>query len=103
MQFLIQILKKHPFAIVSFILYLLLCLDQLRTSNNFREASAHINSGERVAWGEGVMYGYIFTILVGLVFAFFVLLNWGIRKEGKRFYAVLCVCTAVLIITVLFY
>jgi|GEM_PF-3355993 hypothetical protein len=90
MRFLLQIVKRHPFSIVGFVLYLLLCVDQIRTERAFRAAANHINSGNRIAWGEGVIYGYLFVILMAFVLIIAVLIRAAFRKEEIRFYVFLC-------------
>jgi hypothetical protein len=64
----IQILKNHPWAIISYILYALLCFSTINTELKFQAASKNINHGDKVAWGEGIMYGDILLFIIAAIF-----------------------------------
>ena len=36
--------------------------------------------------GEGLMYGYFFMIITGLIFSIIILINWVLRVQQRRFY-----------------
>jgi len=56
---------------------------------------AHINSGEKLAWGEGVMYGIIFLLFIATVFATAILIASFLYKDQKRFYLWLLLAIAI--------
>jgi hypothetical protein len=81
-----QIFKQHPIAIIIYLLYA--CFAQLVITGKWRytKALAHISSGERLAWGEGVMYGIIFLLFIATIFATVTLIFSFYNKAQKKFY-----------------
>jgi len=101
MPSILRIIKKHPFSFIGFELYLSLCFLQLRTVYRYKAATEHMNHGDHLAWGEGVMYGYYFVILIAFVCIIAVLIRAAFRKEESKFYTYLGLGIVGMVITVL--
>jgi hypothetical protein len=86
MQPILYAIKKHPVSLLAYIAYLWLLVIQVRLHLRFAEASSHINSGEKVAWGEGVMYGWLLLVSVGIGTCIVMFLNAIIYKDNRLFY-----------------
>jgi TRAP-type C4-dicarboxylate transport system permease small subunit len=103
MQLAVNTLRKHPLSIVFFMLYSWFCYIQVRSHLRFTEASAHINQGERVTWGEGLMYGLLMLIVFSIIFVIITMFLAALRKEQSKFYhALSALIAAVFIITLMF-
>ncbi len=82
----IQIVNKHKISAIAYILYLFLWYNILTTEWRFKAALSHIDEGEKVAWGEGVMYGDLLILALGVGGALVCLINAVINKQNRRFY-----------------
>jgi hypothetical protein len=83
-----RIFKKHPIAIVFFLLYTWLCIRTLEIQISFHERLKHRKPGESgiMLGGEGVAYSDVFLVLVGGVF-FLVIAGFAIgNKIERKFY-----------------
>jgi high-affinity Fe2+/Pb2+ permease len=60
----------------------------------------HIGQGDKIAWGEGIMYGLIFSILIATIFIITILINIAFKKDQYKFYLWLCLAIIVLPIIV---
>lgn len=69
---------------VVYLVYLALYFNQIHTERNFRASIGHINTGERIAWGEGVMYGELLVFLIGVGGVFVCLLIALIHKDQRK-------------------
>ncbi|WP_158827199.1 hypothetical protein [Mucilaginibacter lacusdianchii] len=86
MQFILRIIKKHLAAILAYIAYLWLLISQIKLHFRFAEASSHIGEGERIAWGEGIMYGWLLLIGIGVGTGIVMFLNAMIYRDNRLFY-----------------
>lgn len=88
----LQILKGHPGAIICYILYALFCLSTITSSLRFQAAVSRLKHGERmgVSWGEGVMFGEMYTFIIAIIFIVIIIFNALLRKTGQSFYWWLC-------------
>jgi len=86
----IQILKGHPWAIISYILYACFCFMVITTQLRFEAAVGHIQHGDQIAWGEGVMFGELYAFVIAIIFIIIMIINALFRKTGKSFYWWLC-------------
>jgi hypothetical protein len=86
MQLLLQTIKKHPLALLAYIAYMWLLISQVRLSLHFTDASKLINRGDKIAWGEGVMYGWLLLFMVGLGTGIVMLFNAILYKDNRLFY-----------------
>lgn len=86
MQPILRTIKKHPFALFAYIAYVCLLINQVRLHFRFAEASSHINSGERVAWGEGMIYGWLLLVSLGIGTGIVMLINAMLYKDNRLFY-----------------
>jgi hypothetical protein len=90
MKKIFQILRTHPWAIMSYILYILFCLMTIASTLRFEAALDRIQGGDKVAWGEGVMYGDLFAFVIATVFVIIIIFNALFRETGQSFYWWLC-------------
>jgi len=97
----IQILKSHPWAIICFAFYLLLYYNTIVSAVRFRATVHHIEQGDKIAWGEGIIYGDILTFLIGIIFLVVIILNAFFRKTGQAFYLWLCLLIVVSLISLI--
>jgi len=86
MKSLSQIFKKHPIAIIVFLLYAYFAQAVITGKWRYSKALSHINSGEKLAWGEGVMYGAMFLFFIATVYATVIIISSLFYKDEKRFY-----------------
>ena len=86
----IQIIKSHPGSVICYALYATFCYMTISSSLKFKAAVNHIEHGDKIAWGEGVMYGYILTFIIAIIFFLIIALNASLRKTGQSFYWWLC-------------
>jgi len=81
-----DIFKTYPISIIFYILYLsfasLVLLLDIRLKN-MREP--------HLTLGEGLMYGYFFMIIIGLIFSIIILINWGYAYNSAGFMVGFCV------------
>jgi len=56
----------------------------------FTAAKDHINHGNKIAWGEGIMFGYIYNLILATLFIIIMLFNTLLRESGKSFYYWMC-------------
>jgi hypothetical protein len=82
----LQTIVKHPVAIAIYLLYSYFSFLILRGNWRYKQALPIIDSGERVAWGEGVMYGVVLLFFVAVIFATGVVIASLFYKEEKKFY-----------------
>lgn len=95
MQPVLQLIKKHPVALGAYVVYLWFLIAQLRVSLRFRGAGEHMNTGDRVALGEGTMYGWLLLILIIIVFTLTAIVNATVNKPERWFY--ICLIAAILL------
>jgi hypothetical protein len=103
MHTIISFYKKHKAAIIAYVFYLLFWWLSLNTQSNFHTAIGHISQGERIAWGEGVMYWYLLTYAVSIGATIVMLLNAAIKVGERGFYltmAALVICPLLIFISV---
>ncbi|CAN5209096.1 hypothetical protein BH09BAC6_BH09BAC6_31250 [soil metagenome] len=86
MKIALKIFKQHWIAITAYSIYLLIWYSTFTTQLRFKAALPHIGEGERVAWGEGVMYGDLLTLALGIGGGIVMLLNAIIYKAERKFY-----------------
>ncbi len=94
-----NLFKKHPLAIIFWLLYTLLCIHLLILSLHFDDQDKTNSGLSRIALGgEGAMLSDIFLVIVGGIF-FVVNCGYAIdsRKE-RKFY--LCLMLFILVETV---
>jgi len=92
-----QILKKHPGAIICYILYMLFCLITITSELRFQAAVNQLKHGERmgVSWGEAIMFGDIYTFIIAIIFIITMIFNALLQKTGQSFYWWLCLFTVI--------
>jgi hypothetical protein len=81
-----QIFEQHPAAIIVYLLYAIFAQLVITAKWRYTAALAHIDSGERLAWGEGVMYGIIFLFFIAIIFVTVTLIFSFYNKDQKKFY-----------------
>jgi len=84
-----QSVRLHLITSICFLVYITYYVLQIRTIFHFRAAIEKVNPGERLAWGEGVMYGYLFISLLGGVFLLAIILRAILYKGNINYYAYL--------------
>src|ERR1700744_4551089 len=89
MEKVFQIFKTYPFSIASYSVYSFLYYFVITADIRYRAALPHINGGERLSWGEGVMYGYLFITLDAVIFALVTMGCIIAYKKHIRFYVCL--------------
>ena len=97
MQKVLQILKRHPGAIICYILYVLFCLITITSELRFQAAVNQLKRGEKmgVSWGEAIMFGDIYTFIIAIIFNITMIFNALLRKTGQSFYWWLCLFTVI--------
>lgn len=85
--------KRYKAATIAYLFYLLFWWCSLSTQLRYKAAIDHINAGERLAWGEGVMYWYLLTFAVSIGSTIVMLLNAVLNKEARIFYFVMGILT----------
>jgi len=86
-----QILKTYPWSFAAYTVYAALYYFVMSASIKFHAALNHIEGGEKIAWGEGVMYGYIFITMVAIIFTLITMACIIAYKAHMRFYTCLLV------------
>jgi hypothetical protein len=81
-------IKQHPFSTIGLLLYLILYSMQIRAYLKFRAAVSSINNEEKIAWGEGIMYGYIIIFIIAIILLLLNAIN-GCLTKNNTFYLVL--------------
>jgi len=64
-----QILKTYPWSFASYIVYAVLYYYVASAGIRFHSALYRLQGGERIAWGEGVMYGYLLITIIAVIFS----------------------------------
>lgn len=85
--------RGYKAAIIAYLCYLLFWWCNLSTKLRYEAAVDHISEGERVAWGEGVMYWYLLTLAISIGSTIVMLLNVILNKETRIFYLVMSILT----------
>lgn len=85
--------KRYKATILAYLFYLLFWWFSLSTQLRYKAAIDHINAGEKLAWGEGVMYWYFLTFAVSVGSTIIMLLNVALNKEARMFYFVMSILT----------
>lgn len=52
--------------------------------------------------GEGLMYGYFFMLIIGLIFSLIILINWVVRINHRKFYGWLLLLIVLLPVAIIF-
>jgi len=86
-----HIFKTYPISVIFYILYLSFASLILSTSIRLKNMHA-----PHLTLGEGLMYGYFFMIIIGLIFFLIILVNWVVRVKQRKFYSWL-LCLIVLL------
>jgi hypothetical protein len=86
----LQVIKQHPWASIFYFLYGLIYLAQLSQLHRYRIERKLMGEGNRIAFSEGVTYGALITVFIGVVFILILLLNAAFRKGQYKFYLLLC-------------
>ena len=86
MKTLLHFIKSHWLFVIFYSLYLLLLIFNIRSEIRLEAALNHISHGDRIAWGEGIMYGNLFTIIFGVIGAVCMLGSAFIFKGKRKFY-----------------
>jgi hypothetical protein len=86
----LQVIKQHPWTSIFYFLYGLVFFAQLSQQHRYRVESKLMGEGNRIAFGEGVTYGALITVFIGVVFILILLLNAAFRKGQHKFYLLLC-------------
>jgi len=89
MQPVIQSFKKYLATIIISFIYLLLWWNQWNVRSRFDRQSNQLNNGERITWGEGIIYGEFFTLITGAGLAVLLLMLSIVYKEKRRVYLIL--------------
>jgi len=100
MNQIIQIYKKRKISIIAYIVFLFLWYKMVTKQWQFKAALSHINEGEKVAWGEGLMYGELLILALGIGTTLVCLINALINKQDRYFY--LLMALLMIVPTVLF-
>jgi hypothetical protein len=89
MKALLSILKKHPISIFFYLLYTVFYGRMVWVVHLYSQSKG-LNHGERLMWGEGIMYGYLFSFIIATAFIIIMLFNALLRETGKSFYFWMC-------------
>jgi hypothetical protein len=89
MKAIFQFAKVYRLSVIAYVVYLALFFNQVLAQQNFRAAASHINNGERVAWGEGIIYGELLISLIGIGGIFLCLLIAMIYKDKRKHFLIL--------------
>jgi uncharacterized membrane protein len=81
-----QLFKKHPISIIAFTLLLIFWCEVLKADWRYTAQSKHLIHSEKLAWGESIMYGYLFAVLLTVIFIVIMLINAVFRKNDKFYY-----------------
>ncbi|TSJ44100.1 hypothetical protein FO440_07975 [Mucilaginibacter corticis] len=81
-----QIVKRHPISIAIYLLYISFAYLVIIAKWRFTRALPQIHGGEKLAWGEGVMYGILFLSFTAILFASIILIFSCFDKGPKKFY-----------------
>ncbi|MBS7565805.1 hypothetical protein KHS38_15465 [Mucilaginibacter sp. Bleaf8] len=98
MQPLLQQLKKHRVTFIGLLVYALLWFNTFKMSNQYEAMCKTADTGNRLYFGEAVMYQEVFVFFpsVGLII---LLLGFVLfRKEDKLFYLSVCILVALPVI-----
>jgi len=93
--------KRYKAAVIAYLFYLLFWCCSLTTQLRYKAAIDHINAGERLAWGEGVMYWYLLTFAISIGSTIVMLLNAAMNKETRMCYFIMSILTISPLITYL--
>jgi hypothetical protein len=89
MKAILQFAKVYRLSIIAYVVYLALFFNQISAQQSFRAAASHINNGDRVAWGEGIMYGELLVSLIGTGGVFVCLLIAVTYKDKRKHFLIL--------------
>jgi hypothetical protein len=83
-----KLLKRHTVAFILYILYTLLCINNLTMWLQFQERLKHRQPGQSgiALGGEGVAFADFFLIIIGIIFILSSFINATVRKTGTSFY-----------------
>ena len=84
MKAILRVWKDCRTSIVAYLVYLALYFNQIHTEQKFRASINHNNTGEQIAWGEGVMYGELLIFSIGAGGVFVCLLIALIYKDQRK-------------------
>lgn len=91
MESFLKTLFKHPISLAFYLLYTALCV-LIFTSNIRHRHWVAANPGYHgVSYGEGIMYGIFFLIMLGTVFGLVLLMNAVVRKQPVFYLSLLLV------------
>jgi hypothetical protein len=81
--------RNHKAALIACSFYLLFWWSSVSTHLKYQAAADHLGVGEKVAWGEGVMYWYLLTLAMGVGPTIVMLINAIVYKEIRTFYLIM--------------
>ena len=93
----IQSFKKYLAVIIISFIYLLLWWQQWNLRSSFDVQSRRLDNGEKITWGEGIIYGDIFTLITGAGLAVLLLILSFVYKEKRKVYLILCALLILLV------
>ncbi len=93
-----SLFKKHPIALIFLVVYSLLCIRILYVTKSFSNSVHQYPDGRHLALGEGIAYGDMFLVLIGVI-AFLIIAGHAITiKRSSKFY--LCIMSIIVIETI---
>ena len=89
-----NLLLKHPVSVVFYLLYTALCAMVLTSNIRYHHWIAANPGRHGVSYGEGIMYGILYLLIIGAVFGLVLIANAVVRKQ-PAFYLWLLLLVAI--------
>ena len=89
-----EFISKYKLVFIVFIVHGWLWYTVLTAKARFEAAVSHLGKGELVAWGEGVMYGELLMIALGISFSLLTFVIAMVNKERRFYYLIVSFFTA---------
>ncbi|WP_377102051.1 hypothetical protein [Mucilaginibacter calamicampi] len=81
--------KSYKATIIAYSFYLAIWWITVSTQSQYHTEIDHMDAGEKVARGEGVMYGYLLIFLLSIGGTIVMLLNALIDRKKRFFYLIM--------------
>lgn len=81
-----KVLKKYWQAITAYAVYGWLWYRTIAAGSRFKKALVHLNKGEIIALGEGLMYGELLVLAIGIGTTLVTLAIAIFNREQRGFY-----------------
>lgn len=86
----INIFSTHRTAIIVYICYALFSV--LILFSGWRHThTAYLDRGSKLVIGEGIIYGYLYLTLIGIVLTLITLFKLAVSRKGRLFYLLLLI------------